>query len=89
MKVVCIEEEAFFELFERVVARIEEGRQSHSKMEWISSEKAMALLSISSKTTLQKYRDEGRIRFSQLSRKVILYSRSSILEMLEENIQKF
>jgi len=43
----------------------------------------MQMLHITSKTTLQRYRDEGFIRYTQPSRKVILYGRQSILEFLE------
>ena len=39
---------------------------------WIDDEEAMKLLHISSKTTMQKYRDEGLVRFTQLNRKIIL-----------------
>jgi len=31
---------------------------------------------------MQRYRDEGLIRFTQPSRKIILYDRDSILEFL-------
>jgi predicted site-specific integrase-resolvase len=44
-----------------------------------------AWIGISSKTTLQKFRDEGRIRFAQPDRKIILYDRDSINEYLEKN----
>lgn len=40
------------------------------------------MLHISSKTTLHKYRDDGSIRFTQPSKKLILYDRDSILEFL-------
>ena len=42
----------------------------------------MSILKISSKTTLQKLRDEGKIRFSQPQKKVILYDRNSINEYI-------
>ena len=45
----------------------------------------MKLLHVSSKTTLQKYRDEGYIRFSQPSKKLILYDRESIMEFINSN----
>jgi hypothetical protein len=43
------------------------------------------LLSIKSKTTLQKLRDEGKIRFTQPQKRLILYDRSSIAAYLERN----
>jgi len=45
----------------------------------------MQLLRITSRTTLQKLRDEGSIRFSQPTRKLILYDRDSILQYLENH----
>lgn len=34
---------------------------------------------------MQKLRDEGQIRFSQLGKKMILYDRDSVLEYIEDN----
>lgn len=52
---------------------------------WIGDDEAMHLLRIKSKTTLQRLRDEGSIRFSQPMHKVILYDRESILDYIEEH----
>lgn len=84
MDVICIEEEAFYSLIEEVVNRL---REQHGNKEdrWIDGEEAMRLLRIKSKTTLQNLRDEGKISFSQPSRKIILYDRLSIEEYLVKN----
>ncbi len=82
--IICFESQAFYALIEEVVERIKD-KNPIQQDQWIGDEDAMALLQISSKTTLQKYRDEGRIRYSQPSRKVILYDRASILEFIEEH----
>lgn len=50
------------------------------KDKWISREEAMQKLRITSKTTLQKLRDEGKIRFSQPEKKIILYDVSPAYE---------
>ncbi|MBK8193712.1 MAG: helix-turn-helix domain-containing protein [Lewinellaceae bacterium] len=73
--------EAFYALVEEVVNRLKEKEGAEDE-KWINDEEAMKLLHISSKTTLQKYRDDGSIRFTQPSRKLILYDRASILEFL-------
>ncbi len=84
MEVICLEDIAFYTLIERVVERIKE--KSGAKIEkWISGEEAMKMLRISSKTTLQKLRDEGKIRFTQPERKIILYDTASIHEYLNKN----
>lgn len=87
MQVICLEEEAFYALVEQVVARLKE-KNSETKEKWISDDQAMQLLNIKSKTTLQKLRDEGNIRFSQPYKKVILYDRGSIELYLEHNARK-
>ncbi len=83
-EIICLESVAFYELIEQVVERLSH-QQSTPLKEWISNEEAMVLLGITSRTTLQRYRDEGSIRFSQPSRKVILYDRDSILAFIEKN----
>ena len=84
MEVICLEEEAFYALVEQVVDRIK-GTNGIKEDKWISAEEAMQRLRISSKTTLQKLRDEGKIRFSQPEKKIILYDVDSINEYLEKH----
>lgn len=84
MNVICLEDAAFYALVEKVVARIKEQNEVKSD-KWVSGEEAMAMLRVKSKTTLQKLRDEGRIRFSQPDRKVILYDTDSINAYLEKH----
>ncbi len=84
MQVICLEEAAFYSLVEQVVARLKEAH-GDEKERWISDEQAMHLLNIKSRTTLQKLRDEGKIRFSQPQKKIILYDRESIETYLERN----
>ncbi|MDR3679995.1 MAG: helix-turn-helix domain-containing protein [Flavipsychrobacter sp.] len=52
---------------------------------WISGEEAMRRLRLKSKTTLQRLRDEGKIRFSQPEKRIILYDVKSINEYLERH----
>lgn len=84
MEVICLESEAFYTLVKEVVNRIKD-ENNITEDKWVPGEEAMRLLNISSKTTLQKLRDEGKIRFSQPSKKVILYDRDSIMEYIESH----
>ena len=84
MEVICLEDEAFYLLIEKVVSRTKE-KEGIIQDKWISSDEAMDKLKIKSKTTLQKLRDEGKIRFTQPERKIILYDRDSINEYLEKH----
>ena len=44
----------------------------------------MTMLRIKSKTTLQKLRDEGKIRYTQPEKKIVLYDRQSIEDYLND-----
>lgn len=84
MQVICLEEAAFYTLIEQVVSRLKETH-GVTKEKWINDQQAMQLLNIKSKTTLQKLRDEGKIRFAQPQKKIILYDTESIEAFLEKN----
>lgn len=84
MNVICLEDQAFYALVEQVVLRIKDTT-GIKEDKWISGEEAMTMLRVTSKTTLQKMRDEGKIRFSQPEKKIILYDRDSILEYLDHH----
>ncbi|MCF0049533.1 helix-turn-helix domain-containing protein [Dyadobacter sp. LJ53] len=81
MEVICINDTAFYALIEKVVERVL-SKQSSVPDKWISGSEAMQKLRITSKTTLQKLRDEGSIRFTQPEKKIILYDADSIEQYL-------
>lgn len=87
MEVVCLQEEAFYALFDKVVEHVESKRKNVAA-KWIDGEEAMFHLKIKSTTTLQKLRDEGKIRFSQPQKKIILYDRDSIDEYIEKHARE-
>lgn len=87
MQVICLEDAAFYKLIDEVVERIRE-QNNITEDKWISPEEAMVKLRIRSKTTLQRLRDEGRIRYSQPDRKTILYDADSINEYLEKHAKE-
>jgi hypothetical protein len=84
MQVICLQDIAFYSLIEEVVTRIKE-KQGINQDKWLSGDEAMNKLKISSKTTLQKLRNEGKIRFSQPEKKIILYDNDSIEEYLNKH----
>lgn len=87
MEVVCLQEEAFYALFDKVVEYVEAKRKDLPD-KWIDGEEAMRMLRIKGVSTLQKLRDEGKIRYSQPQKKIILYDRGSIDEFLEKHAQE-
>ncbi|WP_118976732.1 helix-turn-helix domain-containing protein [Taibaiella koreensis] len=86
MEIIAIEDKAFFLLLEKVIARLK-VQPTEAADQWISGEEAMKMLRIKSKTTLQKLRDTGALRYSQPERKIILYDVASIHEYLNKNAQ--
>lgn len=84
MEIITLEDKAFFQLIDEVTRRIKE-QFGLKEDKWISGEEAMRKLRISSKTTLQKLRDTGAIRFSQPEKKIILYDTDSINAYLDKH----
>ena len=84
MEVICLHDEAFYELVEQVVERMKEKHKLPQE-KWVSQERAMQLLNIKSRTTIQKLRDTGAISYSQPQKKIILYDYDSIMAYLESH----
>ena len=87
MHVICLEEEAFYKLLDTAIEHIDR-KLDKEPSRWIDGAEAMEILKISSKSTLQKMRDEGRIRFSQPQKKIILYDRHSIEDYINQHIRE-
>lgn len=87
MQVICLQDEAFYALIEQVLQRLNR-KQDDGNEKWISGEEVMQRLGIKSKTTLQKLRDSGSIRFSQPEKKIIRYDSSSIDTYLEKHVRE-
>ena len=83
MKVISIEEDAFYALINKVYDHINE-QEKKLVSPWVSPEKAMEILHIKSKTTLQKLRDKGDIIYTQPQKKIILYHFDSLLAYLDK-----
>lgn len=82
MEVICLESDAFYALIDEVITRLREiDNQQQDK--WIQDQEVMRMLGVKSKVTLQKLRDERKIRFSQPQKRIILYDRESVLEYIE------
>lgn len=84
MQVICLEEVAFLKLVDRLVEHVDQ-RLDERQQKWIDGSDAMKMLNIKALSTLQGLRDEGKIRYSQPSKKIILYDRDSINDYLEKN----
>lgn len=87
-QVISLETEAFIRLLDETVEYIKETHGLAKGNKWIQADEAKRMLGISSNTSLQKLRDEGRIRYSQPMHKVILYDRSSLEKYLESHARE-
>lgn len=87
MNVICLEDEAFYAVVDKVLSYLK-AKEGKKEDKWISPEEAMRKLRVTSKSTMQKYRDEGRIRFSQPDARTILYDNDSINEYLDRHARE-
>lgn len=83
IEIICLESEAFYKLLDTVIHMFKPA-DTRQGDKWISGPEAMRMMRIKSKATLQKMRDEGRIRFTQPEKKIILYDADSIRDYLDD-----
>jgi hypothetical protein len=87
-RVICLNSNAFYALLDEVVTHIGVKFNLPSEHQWVDTEAAMSILNVRSKTTLQTLRDTGKVRFSQTSKKCILYDRASLLQYIERGAKE-
>jgi hypothetical protein len=83
IEIICLRTDAYYALFEQLLNHFKD-REKHVEDKWISGPEAMKMLRIKSKGTLQKLRDEGKIRYTQPEKKIILYDLESIHAYLDD-----
>lgn len=86
MNVICLEEDAFYELVKQVVEKLKD-KNENSEPEWIDGAEAMHLLKCK-KTKLQSLRNEGSIEYSQPNKKTVVYHRPSLVAYLQKHLKK-
>lgn len=91
MKVILLDIETYKELLKEMQLFVEKGIvnaiskfNAESSSDWITIHEAKELLPLKSKTSWQKLRDNGSIKYTQFGRK-IMYSRSSINQYLSNH----
>ena len=83
---IMISDKNLIELVQRTISHLEKLQGNKQQKErWIDGETAKNRLGVKSDTTLQKFRDEGKIRFAKISKKIIMYDSLSIDEFLEKH----
>ncbi|MGY4536279.1 hypothetical protein ACVW0P_000686 [Mucilaginibacter sp. UYNi724] len=86
MEVICIQEDAYFDLLKKSYEYIK-TLHNIKEEKWILPDKAMEMLGVKT-TKLQELRDNGEIEISQPTKKVILYNIDSIREYLNKHARK-
>jgi hypothetical protein len=87
-EVICMQTTAFYGLLDQVIEHIDEKFKLSKESKWVTTEMALEILNIKSRTTLQEMRDSGKIRFSQPSHKHLLYDRNSLLQYIEQHAKE-
>jgi hypothetical protein len=81
------------EAFENLVKKVDElhagviKKKEDPQSEWVDGQTVLKMLGVS-KRTLQSLRDQGKIEFSMVSRKLIYYNRQSVEQLLRRNVHK-
>jgi len=95
MNVIVLDSEAFEQLkrefrgyVKQAVADVLADKKVAENSDWIALAEAQKLLPFKSKTSWQKLRDTGTIKFTQFGRK-IMYSKKSIIDYLNSNKIEF
>jgi hypothetical protein len=86
-QVICLGTDAFLQLIDETVTYVKKTHGLSYENRWVQADEAKKILGISSSTSLQKLRDEGRIRYSQPMHKVILYDRESLMEYINDHVR--
>jgi len=85
IKIICLRTDAYYALLNEILTHLNINKKP-TEDKWISGTEAMKMLRIKSRATLQKLRDEGKIRYSQPEKKIILYDTESIHAYLDDFI---
>ncbi len=83
MELIIFEKEAYWKHINEILKRLKDSQKEEKK--WIDEAEAMEILGVRSKSQLWKLRSNGKIRYSQPSRKIIRYDQQSILKYLNDH----
>lgn len=86
MEVICLQEDAYFEILKKSYEYIK-ALHNIKEEKWILPDQAMEMLGVKT-TKLQELRDSNEIQISQPPKKAILYNIYSIREYLDRHARK-
>lgn len=91
MEVIVFEKAAYWKMQEKLISMFEvalKNAQPHDE-EWISTQEAMDLLGVRSKSKMQELRNTNAIKYSKFGHKLIRYSKPSLMVYLKRNIPSY
>lgn len=89
MEVIVFEKETYYKMLGEFASMVKEAaNEAKEENGWLDPEEAKKLLGFKSKSKMQQLRDNGEIEFSQ-HRRIIKYSKKSILEFLDKHKVRF
>jgi len=58
------------------------------KEEWISEQEVMTITGIKSKGAIMKLRQQGKVRYVQPFKRIIMYDKNSVFEFLSKHVKE-
>lgn len=91
MEIIVFEKDTYWKMQEQLMKMFQSAMKEATKEgdDWISTEEAKTLLGVKSKSKMQELRDHNKILFSKHGKKLIKYSKASILDYLKKNIPHY
>jgi hypothetical protein len=91
MEIIVFEKDAYWRMQRELMQMFQHAMKEATKQpdDWISTEEAKALLGVKSKSKMQELRDTDAIKYSKHGKKLIKYSKQSILDYLKRHIPKY
>lgn len=91
MEIIVFEKDTYWKMQEQLMKMFHDSLKAANKPQedWISTEEAKQLLGVKSKSKMQQLRDTNAIKFSKYGKKLIKYSKASILDYLKKNIPAY
>lgn len=91
MEIIVFEKETYWKMQTELMKMFRESLKEANKPpdDWVSTEEAKMLLGVKSKSKMQQLRDTNAIKYSKHGKKLIQYSKSSILDYLKKNIPAY
>jgi len=84
IQIIQIDTFTFFQIIKQLKSLLEE---KENPKKWLTLRETKILLGIKSSTTILKLKNEGKLRYCNLTSKKILYDYDSIMEYLKSNAE--